>query len=196
MISHENFIGEYSNIFDKEYCDKVIDYFNFQRECQHTFGRAKNRGTLMEDEGALINACNMVEVKAKREENSDLINIFNSIFWEQCYSHYAEKYNILNNLEQHTIRTFKIQKTSPTQGYHVWHCENGEESHSTRLLAYTLYLNDVEEGGETEFLYQSKRCKPEMGKILLFPAYFTHTHRGNPPLSNDKYIITGWIEFT
>jgi hypothetical protein len=57
-----------------------------------------------------------------------------------------------------------------------------------------LYLNDVEEGGETEFLYLKKRIKPQQNRLLIWPAGFTHTHRGNPPLSNNKYIITGWVE--
>jgi hypothetical protein len=58
-----------------------------------------------------------------------------------------------------------------------------------------LYLNDVEEGGETEFLYQSMRISPKQGTLVLFPAAFTHTHRGNPPLKGDKYFITSWIQF-
>jgi hypothetical protein len=58
-----------------------------------------------------------------------------------------------------------------------------------------LYLNDVEDGGETEFLYQRMRVKPKQGTLLIWPAGFTHTHRGNPPLSNNKYVITGWSEF-
>ena len=92
--------------------------------------------------------------------------------------------------------SIKIQKTCPTQGYHVWHCEHDALSDGRdRILAWTLYLNDVEEGGETEFLYQSLRFKPKTGTFILFPAHFTHTHRGNPPLSGVKYIATGWIEF-
>jgi hypothetical protein len=67
--------------------------------------------------------------------------------------------------------------------------------HRERLLAWSLYLNDVDEGGETEFLYQSMRIKPKMGTFVLWPAFFTHTHRGNPPLSGLKYIATGWVEF-
>jgi hypothetical protein len=53
----------------------------------------------------------------------------------------------------------------------------------------------VQEGGETEFLYQHMRVKPEQGTLVIWPAAFTHTHRGNPPLSNEKYIVTGWTEF-
>ena len=58
-----------------------------------------------------------------------------------------------------------------------------------------MYLNDVEEGGETEFLYQSRRVKPKRGRLAIWPAQFTHMHRGNPPLSGDKYVITGWVEY-
>ena len=58
-----------------------------------------------------------------------------------------------------------------------------------------LYLNTVEEGGETEFLYQSVRFKPVKNTLLIWPAGYTHTHRGNPPLSNEKYIVTGWVEW-
>ena len=57
-----------------------------------------------------------------------------------------------------------------------------------------LYLNYVDDGGETEFLYQHKRFKPEAGKLLIWPAPWTHLHRGNPPLKGEKYIITSWIE--
>ena len=56
------------------------------------------------------------------------------------------------------------------------------------------YLRIPEEGGETEFLYQSKRIISEVGKTLIWPASFTHLHRGNPPLKGEKYYITGWFE--
>ena len=63
-----------------------------------------------------------------------------------------------------------------------------------RVGTVIVYLNDVDEGGETEFLYYPRRVKPQAGRVLLFPASFTHSHRGNPPLSNTKYIMTGWVE--
>ena len=60
---------------------------------------------------------------------------------------------------------------------------------------YGALINDVEEGGETEFLYQSKRVESKKGRIVICPSGFTHTHRGNPPLKGNKYMINGWIEF-
>jgi hypothetical protein len=90
----------------------------------------------------------------------------------------------------------KLQRTRPSQGYHVWHCENTDQANRGRVVSWILYLNDVSCGGETEFLHLSERVAPKSGRLLLFPAGWTHTHRGNPPLTNDKYIVTGWIELT
>ena len=103
---------------------------------------------------------------------------------------------MLADYDKHTIYTYKIQKTVPSGGYHVWHSEHGSMAFAGRTGVYLLYLNDVDEGGETEFLYYPKRVKAKTGRFILWPAGFTHTHRGNPPISNTKYIVTGWIEMT
>ena len=55
-----------------------------------------------------------------------------------------------------------------------------------------VYLNDDFDGGETEFLYQQRREQAVEGDVLIFPASYTHTHRGNPPIGNSKYIATSW----
>ena len=90
--------------------------------------------------------------------------------------------------------TFKIHKVKEGQGYHEWHYEDVDTQGLRRALAWMTYLKVPEEGGETEFLHQSKRIKPMVGRTLIWPAYFTHLHRGNPPLKGEKYYITGWFE--
>ena len=75
---------------------------------------------------------------------------------------------------------------------HLTVFENGGVAYSQRKFVIQLYLNDNFEGGETEFLYQNRRELPKQGDVLLFPAGFTHTHRGNPPIGGDKYLITSW----
>ncbi len=62
-----------------------------------------------------------------------------------------------------------------------------------RTIVYIWYLNDVSEGGETEFLGGKYAIKPEAGKLVFFPALWTYPHSGKTPISNDKYIITGWF---
>jgi len=89
---------------------------------------------------------------------------------------------------------FKLHKVKKGQGYHVWHHESDAPHLLHRVLAWMTYLKVPEEGGETEFLHQSKRIEPIVGRTLIWPAYFTHLHRGNPPLKGEKYYITGWFE--
>ena len=84
-------------------------------------------------------------------------------------------------------------------GYPYWHSEVypqvGHNEALHRVLLFMFYLNDVEEGGETEFHYQNKKIAPKKGSMVVAPAYFTHTHRGCIPVSNDKYILTSWVLF-
>ena len=112
--------------------------------------------------------------------------------------HYQHTTGIIKlyDVQEFEYTSLKIQKTLPTQGYHVWHVEHGAGiDNSHRALVYTIYLNDVKKGGETEFLHQSIRVQPKKGRIVIFPAAFPFVHRGNPPLTHAKYIVSGWTEF-
>lgn len=84
-------------------------------------------------------------------------------------------------------------------GYPRWHCELFPESIGAeslhRTLLWTLYLNDDFDAGETEFYHQQRKIKPKTGSLLLAPAGFTHTHRGNVPKRGNKYIATSWLLF-
>jgi hypothetical protein len=84
-------------------------------------------------------------------------------------------------------------------GYPYWHCEHYPKAGSVdplhRVLLYTIYLNDGFAEGETEFFYQQRKIVPRAGDLLVAPAFFTHTHRGNRPRGADKYIATSWILF-
>jgi hypothetical protein len=102
-------------------------------------------------------------------------------------------------------RTYRLGQINVQQyarnegGYHHWHSEvcaddqNCETLH--RALFFILYLNDVGEGGETEFFYQGTKVAPKKGRIILSPAGFTHTHKGHIPVSDEKLIVTSWVMF-
>ncbi|MPY26617.1 2OG-Fe(II) oxygenase [Shewanella sp. YLB-07] len=96
--------------------------------------------------------------------------------------------------------TINVQKYQQgVGGYPHWHSEQfpqaGHNEALHRVVLYMFYLNDVEEGGETEFFYQNRKLKPKKGSMVIAPAGFTHSHRGNRPISNDKYIATSWVMF-
>ncbi len=89
--------------------------------------------------------------------------------------------------------------TADQGGYPYWHCELYPKDASCdtlhRSLLWTLYLNDGFEDGETEFFHQQRKVTPKTGSLLIAPAAFTHTHRGNRPRGKDKYIATSWVLF-
>lgn len=90
---------------------------------------------------------------------------------------------------------YAIQRTLPGEHYH-WHIDGGSHEFSQRQLVAVWYLNDVPgPGGETEFLFQDVRIKPEEGKLLLFPPFWTHEHRGVTLEQGVKYIATTWVVF-
>lgn len=188
------FIGIYENAFSKEYCDRTIAYFDAMQKNGFTKNRLQNEGAnkITKDDDAFYGHA---QESMNMQSSGQMFIEFNETFWKIYKEQYLPNFAVLENSGKHNNYAFKIQKTSIGGGYHVWHYESDIREHSHRLLTWSLYLNDVEEGGETEFLYQHQRVKPKQGTLVIFPASFTHTHRGNPPLSNDKYIVTGWTEF-
>lgn len=100
------------------------------------------------------------------------------------------------------LGTINLQKYQRGQGgYHHFHSENYPAMHDPeceslhRVLLFMYYLNDVREGGETEFYYQQRLLQPTRGQLVFAPSGFTHTHKGHVPVSNDKYILTSWVLF-
>ncbi|GBE07625.1 hypothetical protein BMS3Bbin11_00556 [bacterium BMS3Bbin11] len=90
---------------------------------------------------------------------------------------------------------YNLQRYIPGEFYH-WHIDGGSHDFSQRQLVALWYLNDVEgPGGETEFLFQNAKIKPERGKLVLFPPFWTHEHRAVELKKGVKYIATTWIVF-
>ena len=91
---------------------------------------------------------------------------------------------------------YNLQRTLPGEYYH-WHVDAGPGEFSARQLVAIWYLNDVPgPGGETEFPLQAVSIRPEQGKLILFPPFWTHVHRGVTLQEGVKYIATTWICFT
>tara|TARA_R100001126_G_C4857415_1_gene165428 strand:- start:56 stop:694 length:639 start_codon:yes stop_codon:yes gene_type:complete len=106
---------------------------------------------------------------------------------------YKEKFPLADKVETYFYDCLNIQKYPIGGGYHAWHAER--EGHNFRHLVWMTYLNDIKEGGETEFYYQKLKVKPRKGLTLIWPVDWTHTHRGIMAPNEEKMIITGWFSF-
>ena len=186
-----NFDGveEYPNAFPIDWCKQVIKRFEEMSANNLTNLQSSTKN---QDERIYMDWANH---NSRYHADDDLCHFFYSNLNKIYTEKYQGKYESLGNVLQHSPKGMSIQKTRPHQGYHAWHCENADLSSSSRVLAYTVYLNAVEDGGETEFLYQGVKIKPEPGKLSIFPTSFTHPHRGNPIYKGVKYIVTGWYTF-
>jgi len=193
--SIDDFIGVFDGYFGDLLCDKYIDHFKMLEEGGFTIPREGRRRHEVSDKSVTLFKTNFEQSSAPANY---ILGEFDKVFWPECANVYSSKYSILEDMSYHTIVDSKIQKSSAGDGYHLWHCEFGGHVpvHRNRLLAFSLYLNDDYDGGETEFLFQKKRIQPQKDRLLIWPSQFTHTHRGNTVLSGDKYLLTGWIEFS
>jgi len=122
------------------------------------------------------------------------VNFVNCIV--ESFMKYAQEYSFIDILPKTQVyKGFKIQKYNPGECYSILHCES-MGSKLDRVLAWMIYLNDVTDGGETEFPSQDKKFQPRCGDVLFWPAHFTHPHRGIASKTQVKYIVTGWTVYT
>lgn len=193
-LTFDNFIGIYDDAYTSEYCKQVIEYVDKFEESGLGVNRQQQVPGMPKpekDDLQIYTAENIVYLPM------DINYSLGKHFLEPLTGYlktYFEQYGVLDQAPPLHVFSTKLQKTRVGQGYHVWHCEDLDRIYQNRVLAWMMYLNTVDEGGETEFLYFPKRIKPIEGRLIIWPAGFTHTHRGNPPLSNTKYVVTGWVE--
>lgn len=184
-----NFIHE-EFIKDINICDELINYFNITDENK--------------EEGMSGNVLDY-----SRKKSTDLFIYINKIENNPLFISYAKnlqtivnnyinKYKYCNEQESWRIHnTIKIQHYKKNEGYFKWHSERSASTlnNLTRHLVFITYLNNVNDEGETEFYYQNIKIKPEKGKTIIFPADWTHTHKGIASKTEEKYIITGWFNY-
>ena len=202
----DNLVQSYNNALPPEFCKYVIDLFEkSDNTMEGITGSGVNKSikdsTDLSVTGNLDNPEWSYVYDYVRENLLgnlvDYLGKFPFIFMDSKYSNLSSLVRtsqLAFMSGNNSVPHMQIQRYIGDQGYYTWHHENQGGSSSKRELAYIYYLNDVE-GGETEMLYNPMKISPETGKLALFPAFWTHKHRGNAPLNGQtKYIITGWVE--
>lgn len=194
-VNIKDFIGVYDGYIPDQACDEAIELFNKYQEFNKVFSRFTSEGATPDFKNDKQLFCTG-DVLTDQEFNVNKLKLL-MINFDMALRHYYTETNVKRYTAEDIITDhIKIQKTLPAQGYHVWHIEHAAaRDMAKRVLVYSIYLNTVEEGGETEFLYQSQRVKPVKGRIVIWPAGFPYVHRGNPPLNGEKYIATSWINY-
>jgi hypothetical protein len=185
LVNINNFIGVYDNYITPEECNKAIKLYENQNKFNNTINRIgfEKASILQKQDQQFFAAPHNINVWWESLKSM-------MIHFDLAWNHYVK--NVGADDAYGTPFHFtdlQIQKTLPTEGYHVWHIEHGK-GYENEPRAFVF---SVEEGGETEFLHFSKRVKPKTGRIVIWPAGFPYIHRGNSPLSGEKYILTSWM---
>ena len=110
---------------------------------------------------------------------------------------YKKRYPYSDDVNSYSLKSnvIKIQHYGPGDGFYKWHAENvGEGNTLYRHLAFMTYLNTLDNAG-TEFFHQKTTTPCEKGLTIIWPAGWTHTHRGVTNYEGEKTIITGWFSF-
>jgi hypothetical protein len=174
-----NFIEIYKT--PKKLCDHLISYHKKNKE--HKVVGVTNKGVDKEVKDS-------IDVYFfNQSQNKNIKNFFNLL--TNCVSTYCKKYNIKENMRTYIAN--HIQHYKPGGGYPSLHYERGSAM-PKRILAYMLYLNTVTDKGGTEFPFQNVTLSAIKGNLVLWPAEFTHPHKGIISPTQEKYIATGWFE--
>ena len=194
-ITPMQFIREYQ-IADPGVCDALVRCFEECRalNCVHRgrLGRQKVRLELKDSYDLSLSTI----PPPVRDEYNDVFDAYFTALGE-----FASDYmDCFPHLRSHT-RTCSINESPniqhypPKGGFFEEHYENGGPSVAKRVLTFQSFLNDVQKGGGTRFVYQDFVAKPARGKTVLWPAGYTHVHCGEVAPREDKYIITGWWSY-
>ena len=185
-VKPHTFVFEIENALPAEICEEMIRRFEEKTDQQYA-GRI---GQLQQQDQSIKKSTDLV-VSGKEDWQDVDRYLFRSlglamrVFREQ-YPYFKGPFKDMG---------YAIQRTLPGEFYH-WHIDGGSHEFSQRQLVAVWYLNDVPgPGGETEFLFQDIKIKPQQGKLLLFPPFWTHEHRGAVLNAGIKYIATTWVVF-
>lgn len=184
-----NFIGSWA-INRDSLCDSLIDYFETHQE-RHIKGLTQNglESSIKKSTDLCIDP-NEINLPG----NEIFKDYFENLF--ECHKDYLLQWPFLSgfgdNLE---IGRFNLQRYISGEHFQKLHTERFSLGSLHRVLAWMTYLNDVDEGGETYFSNYDIEVKPRKGLTLIWPAEWTHAHKGGVIKTGSKYIITGWMNF-
>tara|TARA_Y100001968_G_scaffold322170_1_gene357784 strand:+ start:594 stop:1199 length:606 start_codon:yes stop_codon:yes gene_type:complete len=185
-----NFIGSWI-IKPLSLCDDLIDYFELNKTRQKKGVSAKGLNTETKDTVDIVIRPNEIKLPG----NEIFQTYFEKLF--ECQRDYISQWPFIKTISQkYEIGSFNLQRYKPGQHFKKIHTERSGIGNLQRVFVFMTYLNDVQSGGSTYFSHYDLEIQPQKGLTLIWPAEWTHAHRGNILNVGKKYIITGWIDFS
>jgi predicted 2-oxoglutarate/Fe(II)-dependent dioxygenase YbiX len=183
-----SFIFEKKNALPDFLCDDMIKRFENNQADQY----AGKVGAMMNNMQSIKKTTDLVVSGKQHWQDADN-NLFRSL--GMALNEFKQKFPYFSDMSRFQDMGYNLQRYQAGEYYH-WHVDNDNLALASRQLVALWYLNDApEQGGETEFMYQNIKVKPEKGKLILFPPFWTHEHRAIMVGKGVKYIATTWVTF-
>jgi len=191
----DRYIKIYDDVIDADSCNMLIGKFEAAEEDQYEEVRQVER-----DKAIAFTQINLVNNEDWASVQNGMLEVFQDYImayindckiepkqWPQTYGYEAIRIKrYLNN---------NYDRFDP-------HVDVMNQETSRRFLAFFIYLNDVDEGGETEFISINKpgtyiplKIEPRQGRLLMFPPLWMYYHAGLKPVSNNKYLIHSYCHY-
>ena len=186
-IDYDTFIGGW--YIPEEVCDIVVDQFHYDNPFWED-GTVGSVGNVKPE----WKKCKELYIRPPDFDKKLKVYLEHL---SKCIDLYKEKYTFCDDVARYSLQNtnVKIQHYMPGDGFYKWHFENtGCDGTVLRHLVFMTYLNTLDNAG-TEFLYQKTKMPCEKGLTVIWPAAWTHTHRGVTNYEGEKTIITGWYNF-
>tara|TARA_B100001175_G_C19346366_1_gene560042 strand:- start:89 stop:688 length:600 start_codon:yes stop_codon:yes gene_type:complete len=196
----KDFINVYDNAVSSDDCKFIINLFDDisnNKDYDGTTGTYQSKGCIGQGEVNLsVKNCSQLSCNFNNQKHITNKIIFKSL------NKYTPLY-IKDNRELELIRLwngffgYNIQKYNPKEGFFGEHCENGGHNNEVllRMLSWMIYFNTVTDDGGTYFTNYDRTIDAIEGRLVISPAFWTHTHRGIVSNTQTKYIATGWYVY-
>lgn len=179
------YIRVYDDVLDANLCKNAIDLFR-KSEAVIRFQTPQCSILHVTEQAEVQKDANWLAIQ------NQLVSVCRAIGQQYMIDAECEKYWPKEN----GLEGFRMHRYAADEGDSFSeHIDVGNYESARRFLGFFMYLNDVEEGGETEFTWTFTKIKPKMGSVLTFPPTWQYPHQGNPPISEDKYIITSYLHY-
>lgn len=176
-------------IDDLSICDEIIEFIKISSN--------KHEGVVFRNGQTVIDKTEKLSIECSLLDNVALANNY-AVQLQTVCDKYIKKYPYCDTGAKWGIaENINVQWYPKNGGYFNYHYERncGEGLIGSRHLVFMTYLNDINDGGETEFLHQNIKIKPKKGLTVIFPADWTFTHRGVTSPTEEKFIVTGWYNY-
>jgi len=184
VVELRNFIHIYDNALKPDVCNFLINLFD----------QNSNKQERYDNEGKPnFTQFNFTE---NRELSLKVAQIHNLII-KNIFKYRDKYYDIIDQKvfpKDHNLEQFRIKKYNPGGDDRFdTHVDVVDYASSRRFLSFMWYLNDVKSGGQTVF--NDIWIQPKQGTLIMFPPLWMFPHRGEPPISEPKYIMSTYLHY-